>query len=183
MEDFKIEILRSPSEEDWMRAKVLACNTIGKKAVTMPSEDWKFKLLKSEHSPARTLMFTIKMEIPYYVSTHFVRHKYGVEHFVTSQRNDRQTKYDRTLAPQGEKVSHIMDVNATELIFMSHRRLCMQADPYTRAVMEEICRQVGEVCPPMKPLLQPQCEYLHECPEFFPCPRAKKFDKGEENGK
>ena len=120
------------------------------------------------------IMFTIKMEIPYYVSTHFVRHKIGVDHYVTSQRNDRQEKYDRTKAPQDSIVSHIMDINATELIFMSHRRLCSQADPYTQKVMREICRQIGKVCPPIATLLVPQCEYLHSCSEFYPCGRYRE---------
>lgn len=167
--DFKVEILRCPTEEDWMRAKQLACNTVGKKAINLPTEEWKRKLLKSEHSPARTLMFTFRLTLPYYVSVHFVRHKFGVEHFVTSQRNDRQDNYDRTQAPQNSEVIHIMDINATELIFMSHRRLCNQADPATRAVMKEICKQVEMISPEFKGLLVPQCEYLHECPEFYPC--------------
>lgn len=172
--NFKVEILRYPTEEDWMRAKTLACNTVGKKAINLPTEEWKHKLLKSEHSPARTLMFTIKLTIPYYVSVHYVRHKFGVEHFVTSQRNDRQNNYDRTKAPQDTEVTHIMDINATELIFMSHRRLCAQADPFTRTVMKEICDQISEKCPEFKDLLVPQCEYLHECPEFFPCGHWKE---------
>ena len=62
-----------------------------------------------------------------------------------------------------------MDVNATELIFMSHRRLCKQADSFTQKVMREICNQVIQKCPVFEKLLVPQCEYLHECPEFFPC--------------
>lgn len=52
---------------------------------------------------------------------------------------------------------------------MSHRRLCNQADPATRAVMKEICKQVEMISPEFKGLLVPQCEYLHECPEFYPC--------------
>ena len=68
--EFKVELLRYPQEEDWMRAKQLACNTVGKKAVNFPTEEWKYKLLKSEHSPARTLMFTIRLTLPYYVSVH-----------------------------------------------------------------------------------------------------------------
>ena len=179
MENIKIEILRYPTDEDWMRAKELACNTIGKKAINLPSDEWKYKILKSEHSPARTLMLTIKMEIPYYVSMHFVRHKISCEHYVTSQRNDRQSKYDRTLAPQGEFVSHIMDINLPALINMSHKRLCTQADPVTRKVMQLITDEVVKLFPFCESLLVPTCEYLHECPEFFPCPRAKKFEKKE----
>jgi hypothetical protein len=90
---------------------------------------------------------------------------------VQSQRNDRQDNYDRTKAPQDSPVSHMMYVNAQELMFMARRRLCMQADPFTRKVMEEICRQVVEVCPEFNGLLVPNCEYMHCCNEFYPCGR------------
>ena len=140
----KVELLRHPTEEDWLRCKTLALNTVGKKAVNQPTDKWKHDIIKCAHSPIRTLMFTIRMEIPYYTSVHFVRHKYGVEHYVTSQRNDRQDNYDRTKAPQDSPVVHIMDVNAQELIFMAHKRLCNQADPMTREVMRLICDEVAK---------------------------------------
>ena len=107
--------------------KTCTLNTVGKKSVNAPTQEWKEKLIKSEHSPLRELWFGIKMEVPYYVSVHFVRHHIGVNHYVQSQRNDRQDKYDRTEAPQGALVSHIMSINAQELVFMAHKRLCKQA--------------------------------------------------------
>ena len=110
-------------------------------------------------------MFTIEMEIPYWVSVHYVRHKYGVEHFVRSQRTDR-TGEDRSSKRQDETVTHIMDVNAQELIFMARRRLCGMASPETRQVMEEITRQVVDVCPEFKDVLVRNCKYLGRCPEM-----------------
>ena len=95
-------------------------------------------MLRCEHSPIRTLMFTIKMDIPYWVSVHYVRHKYGVEHYVKSQRNDRQNEYDRNAARQDEIVTHIMDVNASELMQMARMRLCSQAAFETQMVMKMI---------------------------------------------
>ena len=110
------------------------------------------------------------MVIPYWVSVHFVRHHIGVNHYVQTQRNDRQTKYDRNEAPQGQLVSHIMSVNAQELIFMAHKRLCKQASEETRQVMQEIVRQIIEVEPYMKGLLVPLCAYRNgKCTEMFPC--------------
>ena len=115
------------------------------------------------------------MEIPYYVSVHYVRHHIGVNHYVQTQRNDRQSNYDRTKAPQDAMVSHIMSLNAQELVFMAHKRLCTQADPFTRAVMQEIVRQVVELCPEFKEVLVPLCEYRNgKCSEFFPCGKAVK---------
>ena len=148
-----------------MRAKRLAFVTVGKEAVKPPTEEWKKKILIAEHSPIRTLMFTIAMEIPYWVSVHYVRHKYGVEHFVRSQRTDR-TGEDRSSKRQDETVTHIMDVNAQELIFMARRRLCGMASPETRQVMEEITRQVVDVCPEFKDVLVRNCKYLGRCPEM-----------------
>lgn len=169
----EIKILRYPTQEDWLRCKTLALNTVSKIAVNQPDGKWKYQILKCEHSPIRTLMFTIKMEIPYYVSVHFVRHKYGVEHYVQSQRNDRQSNYDRNKAPQDSPVTHIMDINAQELIFMAHKRLCMQADVTTRKVMQMIVEKVLETNPEFKPFLVPSCEYYNECREMFPCGKAK----------
>lgn len=168
--DIKVEILRRPEKEDWERCKMLALNTIGRKYTGKEVVDsWKHQILKAEHSPIRTLMFTIRLTIPYFVSVHLVRHKIGIEHYVQSQRNDRQNNYDRELAPQNAMVSHIMDVDAHTLLFMARRRLCAQADPTTRYVMTKICRAVEEVNPEFIGHLKPMCEYLHECPEFVSC--------------
>lgn len=168
--DMKIEILRHPEEADWERCKLLALNTVGKKHVTSKvSDEWKQQILKAAHSPIRTLVFTIRLTIPYFVSVHLVRHKIGIEHYVQSQRNDRQTDYDRELAPQNAMVSHIIEVNAEQLMFMSHRRLCGQADATTRFVMTHICREVERTNPEFKGHLIPMCEYRHECPEFRSC--------------
>lgn len=169
--EFKVEVLRHPTEEDWQWVKKLALNTMGKtylmdKEMTL---ELKKKYLRSEHSPIRTLNFIIKMEIPYCNSVHFVRHKLGVEHFVQSQRNDRQDKYDRKKAPQDAPVSHIMYVNAAELMFMAHKRLCGKADPDTRLIMNMIKDEVCKTNPEFEDFLVPQCQYLKRCPEFQPC--------------
>lgn len=168
----KVKVIRHPEKADWERCKDLALRTIGKKWTgSEVTDEWKRKMLKCKHSPIRTLMFTIEMEVPYFVSTHFVRHKMGVEHFVQSQRNDRQSNYDRELAPQNAIVIHTMDINADALMNMSHRRLCSMADVTTRYVMTKICHEVIKLNPEFKNELVPMCEFLHECPEFESCGR------------
>lgn len=168
--EFKVEILKSPTQEDWSWVKTCTLNTVGKKSLTDPTSEWKKKLLLAEHSPLRELWFGIRMEIPYYVSVHYVRHHIGVNHYVQSQRNDRQANYDRTKAPQDAPVSHIISVNAQELVFMAHKRLCKQADPATRTVMQEIVKQVVAVCPEFEEVLVPLCKYRNGvCTEFFSC--------------
>lgn len=165
-----IELLKWPTDEDWAWCKTCTLNTVGKKSVTLPTDEWKHKLIASEHSPLRELWFGVRMTIPYWVSVHFVRHHIGCNHYVQSQRNDRQNNYDRTKAPQDEPVSHIMSLNAQELVFMAHKRLCNQASPETRAVMQEIVDKVIEKCPEFSEFLIPLCEYRGGvCTEFYPC--------------
>lgn len=172
---YTVEILRHPTDEDWERCKMLAMNTIGRKWSGEVSDDWKHKILKAEHSPIRTLMFTVRMEVPYWVSTHFVRHKYGVEHYVSTQRNDRQSAYDRTEAPQGMFVTHVMDINAQELIQIARERLCRQASPETRAVMTQICDLVSKYNHEFSELLVPKCLAHGGCNEFRPCGYFKRI--------
>ncbi|HNY93803.1 MAG TPA: hypothetical protein PKJ88_03790, partial [Flexilinea sp.] len=57
----EIQILRSPSEEDWIRCLFLARVTQGKENMISPSIEWRRKLLNAEHSPMRTLMVTVVM--------------------------------------------------------------------------------------------------------------------------
>lgn len=175
MAAFDVEVLEHPTEDDWQTVKVLAMNTMGKNYLKDKemSLELKKKYLRSEHSPIRSLRFIIKMEIPYYVSTHLVRHKIGVEHFVQSQRNDRQDKYDRTQAPQDSLVSHIMLLDAQALMTISRKRLCGKADPATQKAWRAVVKKVLETNPEFEDVLVPNCEYLHSCPEFQSCGRWK----------
>ena len=142
----KVEVLKYPTEKDLAWCRTCCLNTVGIASTKLPTKEWLEKLIKAEHSPARELWFGIKMEIPYWVSVHFVRHHIGVNHYVQTQRDDRTThEISRNEKPQGETVSHIMSVNAQELIFMAHKRLCSQASPETRKVMEMICEEVIKV--------------------------------------
>ena len=168
----EVKLLKFPTEQDWLWVKQCTLNTVGKKLKSnsrVVDFEWKQKLLASEHSPIRELWFGIKMDIPYFVSTHFVRHHIGVNHYVQSQRDDRAGGL-RSEKPQTAMVSHIMSINAQELVFMSHKRLCKQASVETRKVMKMICDEVLKVCPEFKGLLVPQCVYRGGiCSEMFPC--------------
>jgi hypothetical protein len=168
----KVEMIKHPTDEDWLFCKQCTLNTIGKSTTKMPDDEWKKKILKSEHSPIRTLWFAFKMEIPYWVSVHFCRHNHGVCHFVSTQRDDRQTDLEVSRAdkPQGALVSHIMYVNAQELMFIMRKRLCNQASPETREVAKMIRDEVLKTNPEFKEFLVPACVYQGgNCHEFFPC--------------
>ena len=174
LKEFKVELVKGLTEKDWEICKTVTLNTVGKKSLTSPTFEWKQKLLRSEHSPIRTLQFVIKMEIPYYVSVHFARHKIGVEHYVTTSRSDR-TGVPRDKLPQDTMVSHMMYINAQELMNMARLRLCGQADTFTRMVMTDICKVIIIDSPEFNGLLEPKCVYRGGiCDEFNPCGMIKR---------
>lgn len=173
-----VTISRYPTQDDWNRVKMLAFETEGKVATKPATDEWKIRMLKCQHSPIRTLMFTIHLiDVPYWVSVHLVRHKFGVEHYVRSQRNDRQDMYDRNSAPQNAPVNHIMEVNAQELIYMAQKRLCSKAAAETKETMLVIVNEVVKLCPEFKQFLVPQCAYLGRCPEYRGCGMAKDNER------
>lgn len=172
MKNFKIEILKHPTESDWELAKKCTLVTIGKEPIAPPTMEWKQKLLRAGHSPIRTLEFCFLLRnIPYWVSVHICRHIHAVP-FVKSQRNDRQSDYDREKATQASPVDMCWFMNAEELITIAHKRLCNQASKETMEVVKAICDEVEKENPEFKGLLVPMCEYTHECYEFKSCGRV-----------
>ena len=170
MSDVKIELLKYPTEEDWQLCKTCTLVTVSKEAKTPPSEDWKRRLLRANHSPIRTLQFCFRLtNVPYWVSVHLVRHVHA-QPFVSTQRNDRQNRYDRGEAPQNAPVTMCWYMNAEELITIAHKRLCMKASPETRAVVEQMCSLVLKTNPEFEGLLVPNCAYRGGlCDEFDSC--------------
>ena len=166
----KVELLKYPMMEDWQLAKTCTLATVSKSSNIPPTMEWKRKLLKAQHSPIRTLMFCFRLtDIPYWVSVHLVRHVHAVP-FVSTQRNDRQDKYDRGEAPQNAPVTMCWFMNAEELLTIARKRLCTQASPETREVVEEMCREVLDVCPEFRGLFEPMCFYRGgRCDEFNCC--------------
>jgi hypothetical protein len=127
----------------------------------------KFKLYKSEHSPIRTKIFWIELlSIPSFVSTHFVRHKVGIEHFVSTNRDDRG---NTEVVTRDTLVNHAMLVNAQALINMARLRLCHKAHKETITVMQEIVNIMKDIDPILHCLLVPNCFYKKECTEFVSC--------------
>lgn len=174
----KVEILKHPTEEDWLLCKKCTLVTVDKDSDKPPTEEWKRKLLAAEHSPARTLEFCFRFtDIPYWVSVHLCRHIHALP-FVKTQRNDRQSKYDRNTAPQNAPVSMCWFVNAEELITVAHKRLCTQASEETRQLVQMMCDEVVRVNPEFKELLVPKCAYRGGlCTEFNCCGRNKQYER------
>lgn len=168
-----IELIKAPTDADWMFVKRCTLITVGREPITPPTGDWKRKLLRAGHSPIRELRFAYLITgVPYWVSTHLARHHVGCQPYIRTQRNDRQDAYDRTEAPQGAPVDMIWTLNAEALITIAHKRLCNQASPETREVVRRMCALAEDAVPELDGLLVPMCAYLGgRCPEMNPCGR------------
>lgn len=154
----------------WEKVKRSARTTIRKDGMgNYPSDLWKKTILLAEHSPIRRIKFSWQWEnLKSWVSVHFVRHKFGIEHWVSTQRTDR-TGIDRDKSPQDSPVLHECEANAQALIFISRRRLCSQASPETRAAWKEVKKEVSRVDPVLASVMVPECVYRGFCPEFHSC--------------
>ena len=106
----------------WRSIADSARTTIGLEEGTKePTTMWKKRMLLAEHSPIRKLIISWKWyDLMYWVSVHFVRHKFGIEHFVRSQRTDR-TGINRNDLLQSELVEHECEANAQEIINISRK--------------------------------------------------------------
>lgn len=130
------------------------------------------KMYNSEHSPIRTQLFWIEMyDIPSFVSTHFARHKIGVEHFVSTNRDDRG---GTGTEDRNTPVNHAMLINAQALINMARKRLCYKSHQITIKVMQEIKRIIYKHDSYLYYYLVPECEYRKECHEFKTCGYYKR---------
>lgn len=164
---------------DWSAVKRAACATAWKlDADGEPSRLWRRKMLLARHSPIRALVFEIQIRnLPYWVSVHLVRHKIGVEHFVSTQRDDRHENFTpRAQMPQGSLVNHRLIVNADALIAISKKRLCCLASPETREVWNAVAEAVKSVDPDMFWAMRPECWWCgDQCPELRGCGMCKPF--------
>lgn len=172
----QVTMLEYPTFNDWYECKRRALVTVGKFDFDTPTSEWRRAILNARHSPIRRLRFSFLIEdIPSWVSVHLCRHVHA-QPYVKSQRNDRQSEYDRTKAPQDAPVCMIWDMNAESLMNIANKRLCMQASAETRAVVQEMCRLVIEKCPDFEPFLVPQCKYNGcICREMKPCGKYPKI--------
>ena len=165
----KVTCIEYPTEQDWIACKERALVTVGLKAKNPPTEEWKHDILKARHSPIRWLRFSFFLEdIPSWISVHLVRHVHA-QPYVKSQRNDRQSEYDREIAPQNSPVNMIWDMNAEELMVIANKRLCNQASEKTREVVKLMCKEVLKTNPEFKDFLVPMCRYTNGCNEMKPC--------------
>ena len=165
-----------PSDETWIRVKN-HCRTTDNKEFTEkePTDEFKRKLLISEHSPIRLLEIDWTWNDIYsWVATHWSRHKF--EKFISTQRDDRK-EHDipRRKMPQDTPVNFDGYANMQSLIDSFRKRLCFQASPETRELAEDFKMALHETYPDLSDVLVPNCIYRCGCPEFKSCGYWKSF--------
>lgn len=97
-----------------------------------------------------------------------VRHKIGIEHWVSTQRSDR-TGVSRDELPQGALVNHACEADAQALINISRKRLCSCASPETREAWQLVREEVAKTEPELASCMVRECIYRGFCPEMFSC--------------
>ena len=154
----------------WRDVADAARTTINKEGGSgEPSSGWKKRILLAEHSPIRQLVFRWKwVGLKSWVSVHLVRHKFGIDHFVSTQRSDR-TGVDRNAARQDTLVTHECIANAQAIISISRKRLCTQASPETREAWRQLIEAIRVENPELAACCVPECVYRGFCPEFKCC--------------
>ena len=167
-----VNIIYTPTEEDWLRARNNALTTQRKQSDKIPSSELKKRMIISEHSPIRDLKVVWEwIDLPYWVSVHLTRHKIGIDHYVSSQRNDIQKLYDRRKASQDSPVNHRCSANFQAILNISRARLCLNASTETRAAWNLFLEELFDYEPELVGLCVKPCIYRNGiCPEVFkPC--------------
>lgn len=161
----------------WREVADSANTTINKEAGTKePSSQWKRRMLLCEHSPIRQILVKCKWyELKSWISVHFVRHKFGIEHWVRTQRTDR-TNINRDDLPQGNMVEHEFEANAQSIISISRKRLCNQASKETREAWIAVLQSIKEAQPELYDVCVPDCIYRGWCYEFKSCGYHKTLE-------
>jgi len=136
-----------------------------------PSAEFKKKIIKSEHSPLRCLMFHIDIyDIPRYVSDHLVRHHEWCQPFVSTGRSD---VLDYLPSREEQRMTDLFNtklfLNAQEIIAISKVRLCNRAEAETRKVWKEVIEELRKTEQELANACIPSCVYRGFCPEFESC--------------
>lgn len=168
---------------NWLEIKNLCRATINMgDSKIEPKDEWKKKLLIAEHSPLRHSLITIELKnIPYYVSTHLVRHHQGVEKYIGTSRSDR-TGVDRKERKQTDLVTMRMDLNIQSLINISRKRLCNCADKETQKLWLMVVREIAKYDENIAWACVPEGIFRGGCPEnFSDCTYCNNMLKNMEN--
>jgi len=162
--------------DDWKRVKN-HCRTTDNKNFTENdvTDNFKKKLLISEHSPIRLLEVDWSWRgIKYWLSTEWSRHKF--EKFISTQRNDRLVdNISRDKKPQDVPVNFDGYANMQNLIDAWRKRLCFMAAKEARELAEDFKIELNKTHPIEAGVLQKNCIYRCGCPEFKSCGYWESF--------
>jgi thymidylate synthase ThyX len=164
----KVEITRVTSWKDVLNA---ARFTQRKEPLDKePSDDFKRKIIRAEHSPLRCLMFNIDLyDIPRFVSDHLVRHIHA-QPFVSTGRHDIiQELPSRHEQRMDDLYNMRLFLNAQEIINISKVRLCARAETETRKIWLKVIKKLFKAEPILAEACQPSCVYRGICPEIRSC--------------
>jgi len=133
----------------------------------MPSDTFKVRMISSEHSPLREIVFVLDLEnIKSWVTVHLVRHFLGVEKYVSTQRSDRrEAPVPRDELPQGALVNMRLTINAQALINISQVRLCHCASIETVQAWQAVRRAIKPLDEHIWAAMVPKCVYKGFCSE------------------
>lgn len=175
----EINLIRYPTDDDWLLVKKCAFATIGKDTNKLPEAEWRHKILRARHSPIRELKFVFEIKgVPSWVATHLARHHVGVQPYIQSQRNDRQSNYDRNAARQDAPVKMMISFNGESIQNFANKRLCGAASEETRSLAAQMCRIALAYEPALTGLLVPNCVRQGGiCHEMKPCGRKVTLDE------
>lgn len=162
------------TSNNWRQIADAARTTVNKpEGQGEPSSAWKRKILIAEHSPIRKLIISWKWtDLPSWVSVHFVRHKFGIEHYVRTQRADR-TGISRDNLSQSELIEHECMANAQAIINISRKRLCNKASKETQFAWRLFLCDLSDYELELRDACVKECIYRGYCPELDSC----GFDK------
>lgn len=168
--DFKIKSITRIGS--WNRALNMARRTAGKEPTHKePSEKWKAQMLLSEHSPIRMVEYdTVWENIKQRITVHYVRHHNGIEKFVHTQREDRNSEIASSDdLPQGALNDMALSLNAQAILNISKLRLCNLASKDTRKCWIDFLNQLEIYDPVLVSKCKPSCVYRGFCPEKDCC--------------
>ena len=149
--------------------------TVWKDAIDKePTTKFMEAIYKSEHSPIRNKIFKFYVEaIPYWLSTHFVRHWVGsnpqIQPFIATNRDDR---VDLELH-RDELTNMELILNAQSIIDISKLRLCGMAHKEAQSLWQDFLFCLEDVDKELYKNCVPTCVYRGFCPEQKCCGRIR----------
>ena len=133
-----------------------------------PSKDWRRKMVITEHSPIRTLVFDVTWrDMPYWCHSELARHRF--EKYISSQRDDRlKDDVPRAKKPQDAPVRFDAQINTQNAIDLARKRLCFCATPEARSYVVSLKFELKDAgYDEVADAMVPNCVYRCGCPEAF----------------